>query len=84
MQNLFNFITNHEGNYCLLEKHGNRVLIDSQYSDDSYEWIFETIIEGLIKIFEEWEVLLKLEPKEIIIFKDENNFIVEGRSFLEQ
>ena len=68
-------------NFSFLEKEGNNIVIGCLYSEDPYEWTFETTIKQLIEILDQWEKLCKLEPQEIIITREGDSITLEGKDF---
>ncbi|HEV2601516.1 MAG TPA: hypothetical protein VGT41_04405 [Candidatus Babeliales bacterium] len=67
------------GNYMMLEKQGNDMLLGCQYDDD-FEPCIKMPQKELLSILDQWEVLVKLRPQEIIIFKRGDSYILEGRN----
>ncbi|HEV2600792.1 MAG TPA: hypothetical protein VGT41_00705 [Candidatus Babeliales bacterium] len=67
------------GNYIMLEKEGNDVLLACQYDDD-FEPYIKMSQQEFLSILDQWEALVKLRPAEIIIFKKNDSYILEGRN----
>lgn len=66
-------------NFSFLEKEGNNIVIGCQFSEDPYEWTFESSIDDLVYILEEWQKLCSAKKREIIITRENGTFTLEGR-----
>lgn len=55
-----------------------KIYIKPLYGDDAEEFRVGLTRENLLKLINDWEELLKKQPEEIILIRDENsNFIVQ-------
>ncbi|HEV2601514.1 MAG TPA: hypothetical protein VGT41_04395 [Candidatus Babeliales bacterium] len=68
------------GNYSIIEKENNNVLIGCVFDDDPFEPAIKMTQQQFLSILDQWEELIKLRPKEIIIFKRGDSYILEGRN----
>ncbi|HEV2601449.1 MAG TPA: hypothetical protein VGT41_04060 [Candidatus Babeliales bacterium] len=66
-------------NYTMMEKEGDDVRIACQFDRD-FEPHIKMSQKELLSILDQWEALVKLGPKEIIIFKRGESYILEGRN----
>lgn len=66
------------GNYTWLEKEEGNIIMSSQYTDDPYEWTFESTIDDLVYILQEWQKLCSVKKREIIITRENGKLKVEG------
>lgn len=66
------------GNASLVVLDEERAYIQPLYGDDADEFCMEITRQALIKLINDWEELLKKQPEEIILIRDENgNFTVQ-------
>lgn len=60
------------GNASLVVLEKERAYIQPLYGDDADEFCVEIDRQALIKLIDDWEELLKKQPEEIILIRDEN------------
>ena len=70
-------------NYTTMEKDGDDIRIACQFDRD-YEPHIRMSQKELLSILDQWQALVKLRPKEIIIFKRDESYILEGRDHVLQ
>ena len=69
------------GNSTSLEKEGDKIIITLDLLDDEevYKKAFETTIEELSSILDQWNKLCKKMPKQIIITRYKDKVFLEGK-----
>ncbi|HEV2601221.1 MAG TPA: hypothetical protein VGT41_02900 [Candidatus Babeliales bacterium] len=70
------------GNYSVIEKEGDDVLIGCEFEPILFEPCIQMPQKELLSILDQWEALVKLRPAEIIIFKKNDSYILEGRNLV--
>ena len=66
------------GNVTTLTKEGDKIIITLEFIDDE-EKAFETTIEKLICIMDQWKELYKKMPEEIIMTRYDDTVFLEGK-----
>lgn len=66
------------GNASLVVLDKEKAYIQPLYGEDADEFCMEIARQALIKLINDWEELLKKQPEEVILIRDENgNFTVQ-------
>lgn len=68
-----------ESNFTFIEKEGDNIVMGCQFTEDPYGWIFESTIDDLVYILQEWQKLCFAKKREIIITRENGKFRAEGR-----
>ncbi|HEV2601515.1 MAG TPA: hypothetical protein VGT41_04400 [Candidatus Babeliales bacterium] len=66
-------------NYTMMEKEGDELLLACQFDYD-FEPCIKMSQKEMLSILDQWQELVKLRPQEIIIFKRDDSYILEGRN----
>lgn len=66
-----------EGNYCILEKSNNEVILGSAYSKPGHETYLIIKIQELIKALDMWQKIYISKPSEILIVYENNSFVIK-------
>ena len=67
-------------NATTLEKQNGYILLSDQYPEEGYEAQLKMTHDQLIKLLDDWEKkVIKLEPKEVIIKHENDQFIIETK-----
>ncbi|HEV2601219.1 MAG TPA: hypothetical protein VGT41_02890 [Candidatus Babeliales bacterium] len=72
-----NNYANIAGNYTIVEKKSDNVLLACRFDDD-FEPCIQMPQQELLSILDQWEQLVKLRPAEITIFKKGDSYILKG------
>ncbi len=69
------------GNSTALEKQNGYILLSDLYPEEGYESQLKMTLDQFIKLLNDWEEkVLKLQPKEVIIKHENNQFIIETKN----
>lgn len=69
------------GNTVALEKDNNYILLTDLYSEEKVPTVLKLTREQFVQIFDEWqEKVCKLQPKEVIIEYDNDQFIMKMKN----
>ena len=67
------------GNLIYLKKHNGAILIGDLFEKEPAS-IFEVSMEAFKKLLDDWDQAIKQNPKEIIITKEGDSVMVEGKN----
>jgi hypothetical protein len=68
-----------EGNYFLLIKKGQETFMNCKYNEDFYVEASKLPTLALVDLLEQWYIICKMNPDEVIITYDQDKFHVEGK-----
>jgi len=67
-------------NATALEKQNGYILLSDQYPEEGYETQLKMTYNQFIKLLDDWEEkVIKLEPKEVTITYENNEFVIETK-----
>jgi hypothetical protein len=66
-------------NYIFMEKENGNAILACLFDEDPYDRALTVPIPVMIDLLEQWDMVCKVNPDEVIITYDQGKFHVEGR-----
>lgn len=69
-----------DGNIISLDKEDNYILLENMYSNEEIPTILKMTRQQFLKVLDDWEEIIKLKPKEVIIKHENDEFVIETKN----